>query len=184
VKDAAPLKFLDELILPFVILSAARYLGVFATTYLREVQFSFGSQSDLVSLPFVHFSYFCDRLLANSISWVFVALVLAVFFGFILFRNLHFHADWVHPRVATHLHNKNLEFLIIESKEAFYQAVTWSCLTLALLALATAEFLAGSLALLSFGFVYAIGGSLIITFLFEVSRDSRLNRDKVEKKED
>jgi hypothetical protein len=65
-----------------------------------------------------------------------------------------------------------LEFLIIESKEAFYQAITWSCLTLALLALATAEFLAGSLALLSFGFVYAIGGLLIITFLFEVSRDA------------
>jgi len=179
VKDAAPLKFLDELILPFVILVAARYLGVFFATYLRAVQFSFGSQSDLVSVPFLHFSCLADRVFANLVSWFFVAVALAAFFGFILFRNLHFHQDWVHPRVAAHLHNQNLEFLIVQRKEAFYQALTWFCLTLVLLILAITEFLAGDLAVLVFGFVYGTGVSLIIIFLLELTRDKKLGRDKV-----
>jgi hypothetical protein len=179
VRKTAYLKFLDELVLPFVILGAARYLGFFAATYLRPIQFSFGSTSDLVSAPFLHFNCSSDRMFANSISWFFVAAAWALFFGFVLFRNLHFHQDWVHPRAVSHLHNKNLEFLIIERSEAFYQSVSWFFLTGIFLILAAAEFLAGNIAVLVFGTVWGVGLPLLAIFLIGLARDWELVRKKV-----
>jgi len=179
VRGFASLKFLDELVLPLVILLAARYFGFFASIYLRPVQFSFGSRSDLVSAPFLNFDWPGHLVFSNSISWFFVACVLAVFFGFILFRNKYFHADWIHPRVVHRLHNKNLEFLITEQKEAFYQASSWCFLTSILLILVITEFLAGQLAVFTFGVAWAISVSLILVFLLQSARDGKLRRKTV-----
>lgn len=168
------LKFLDELVLPLVIVLAARYLGFFIATYLRPVQFSFGSRSDLISAPFLSFNYQADLLFSNSISWIFIATTLAVLFGFILFRNFYFHGDWIHPRDSARLHGRNMEFLITERKEAFYQAVSWLVLTIFLGILVFIEVLNSQLNAVAFGAIWSISTCLVLGFFLQLARDGKL----------
>lgn len=179
VKGIFCLKFLDELILPFVVVSAVRYLGFFAATYLRPIQFSFSSRSDLASAPFLSFNSQAGLLFANSVSWFFISIALAILFGFIIFRNYYFHADWIHPRATFHLHNQNMEFLIVEKMEAYYQAISWAVLTLCLVVFSAVEVLVGQIQLLVFGVFWAIGTFLVCAFLLQVTRDEKLRSKKV-----
>ena len=159
-----------------MIVLAVRYLGFFAATHLRTIQFNFTSHSDLASAPFLDFDWPSHLVFANSISWFFVAVTLAVLFGFILFRNFYFHEDWIHPRAASRLHNRNLEFLITQRREAFYQAVSWLVLTVILGSSAIAEVLAGQLAILTFGIVWAISVGLVLIFFLQTAQGRKLRR--------
>src|SRR3989344_2794074 len=124
------LKLVDELILPTIIIIATRYFGIFVAGLTFQISFGFSLRSDLLSAPFIDFGAEADLLTANLVSWALVSVVLVVIFGFVLFRNLHFHKDWIHPKETTYLHNKNLEFMIIPAEEAFHQGFSWCLLSL------------------------------------------------------
>lgn len=183
VKKLSALKLFDELILPFVLLAATRYFSIFIVHWLFSVQLSVGSKFDLLSLPLVSFKDPRDLPSVNSFSWLVTFVALAFFFGFILFRNLHFHENWIEPKVAARLHKKNLEFLITEAREALHQGASWSVITLISIIFVSTEFLNREVSTAIFGLAYAIGALLIIPFALEVVKDSLLNHE-VEKKND
>ena len=173
------LKLLDETILPFVLLVGCRFLGLFLAALIFPVGFYFSVHSDLLSLPFIKFRAVNDLYLANSVSWGFVGLVLAISFGYVLFRIFNFNGDRIHPKEASRLYNRNLEFLIINSHEAFHQGIAWVLAGLFSICLATGDFLGGQLSTTVFGLVFGVGAFLVLGFWWSVAGSGRLERKKV-----
>jgi len=173
------LKLLDETILPLLLLAGSRFLGVFLAALIFPVGFSFGNNPDLPSLPFIRFEGSGDLYLANSVSWGLVGLVLAISFGYVLFRILNFHGDRVHPKESSRLHNRNLEFLVIDSHEAFHQGISWVLAGLLSTCLVAGDFLSGQLSAAAFGFVFGVNAFLVLGFWWSVAGSRGLERKKV-----
>ena len=148
-KKFSLLKSLDEVILPFILLFWARYLGVFITGLVAPIEFTFSREVSYVSLPFIQFSHTDEFLTANSISWILTGGVLAITFGFIAFRNLHLNEDLLHPRQARHLHHKRMDHFIISSYESLHQGISWLAVAMIAFALATTDLWFGVVSTLS-----------------------------------
>ena len=172
-------KLVDEIIFPFVLLVAARYFGVFVSTFILPIQFTFDLKLDFAPLPFLSFTSLNDLETANSVSWVFTGAVLAVIFGFVAFRTLHLHEDHLHPKEAARLHQKKIAPLIINSREAFHQALSWSAVAAISLASSTADFILGNVSTICFGVVAAISATILLLFAVTIGGDLSLERKKV-----
>jgi hypothetical protein len=179
VKKFSLLKSLDEVILPFVLLFWARYLGIFLAGLTNPIEFLIRFKIDYLSLPFIQFPQTSDYIIANSISWVLTSGVLAITFGFIAFRNLHLHEDWLHPKEARSLHSKKIEHFLTNAYEALHQNISWLVATLVAFSLAVADFWFGLLSSLAFGIIIAVTASLIILFALSLEQDSKLESKKV-----
>jgi len=165
VKEKFLKKLIDKMILPLVLLIAARYLGIFLASYLITIKFSFSSDFNFWSLPFIRFESKQSLITsANSVSWLVVYLALIVIFGFVLLRNLYFHEHLIHPKFSAKLHIKRLEFLIVDYKEAFYQATAWFILNTIISSIVIAEFLSGLI--INSVFTVAVSGGLILLVLY------------------
>jgi len=162
------IKLIDELILPVVVLVAARYLGVFVAQLGFSVNFSLGTVTDSFTLPFIHFAGPMGQFIANSLSWTFVTIVMAAYFGLVLFRSLHFHKDYLHPKHAKYVHNKRLEFLLIGKEDSFYQTLVWFGLSLAFIFLATLDLNSVRVSTAVYGLLVGVGLVLVITSLFNL----------------
>lgn len=179
VRKISLIKIIDELVLPFFILLAARYLGIFIASFLLPVGFTVSFKASLISAPFIQFASETHLLLANSIAWIFTGIVLAVVFGYVAHRILHFHEDWLHPKQAATLHDRKLDHLIINSHEALHQGVAWAVAAGAVLIATTREFIAGDLSTIAFGVIISIAATLLILFVFAVLEDHKLDGKKV-----
>jgi hypothetical protein len=179
VTKVSPLKVLDELVLPAILLVAVRFIGFFLAGLIWPIEFTFGLKSNLISLPFIQVEQPADLFIANSFSWVLVGLALAVVFCLVLFRILSYHQDHLHPKEAARTHNRNLDFLIIEPQEASSRSVSWFVLTLVSAGLAASDFWTGSLSAAAFGLVGGIDLTLGIAFWQVVVGSSFLERKKV-----
>ena len=178
-KKLSLLKSVDELILPAVLLISARYLGLFLYALITPFQFTFSSNFDLASLPFIKYTGESTLRAANSFSWGLTAGVLALVFGFIAFRNLYLHEDWLHPKQATHLHKNKMDHLIVGSREAFHQGISWGLVVAISMLLSLADFITGFLSSLAFGTIVSVNASVLALLLLGISRDSKLESKKV-----
>lgn len=183
-KKFSLLKSLDEIILPFILLFWARYLGVFITGLVAPIEFTFSREVSYVSLPFIQFQHTNDFLTANSISWILTGGVLAITFGFIAFRNLHLNEDWLHPRQARHLHHKKMDHFIISSYESLHQGISWLAVAMIAFALATTDLWFGVVSTLAYGVVLAVSTALMLLFALSLEQDTKLESKKVQKKKD
>lgn len=181
-KKFSLLKSLDEVILPFILLFWARYLGVFITGLVAPIEFTFSREVSYVSLPFIQFSHTDDLLTANSISWILTGGVLAITFGFIAFRNLHLNEDWLHPRQAGYLHHKKMDHFIISSYESLHQGISWLAVAMIAFALATTDLWFGVVSTLAYGVVLAVSAALMLLFALSLEQDTKLESKKVQKK--
>ena len=179
VRNISLAKFLDEFVLPFVLLVWARYLGLFITSFILPIQFSFSLKFDLVSLPFVRFGGPEDLILANSVSWLFTGGVLAAVFGFTAFRAHHLHEDRLHPKEAFYLHNKKMEHLIISGYEALHQAISWAATAVTAFFISFSDFLFGHLSTFSFGVILSVCMVLVAALGLGIIRDVNLKSKKV-----
>lgn len=173
------LKAIDEFILPFVIFFAARYIGVFVAPFVTSTSVTLGLEVELTSLPFIKFPASLDQYFSNSISWVFTAAMLGIFFGFTAFRILHLNESWLHPKEAARLHHNKLHPFVISGEEAVHQIIAWSSVTLLALNLAVVDALLGDLSLIVFGFVLAITALLTVLFILSWVREGNLDRKEV-----
>jgi len=174
--------FLDELILPIVILVSTRYFGVFISQYWYSITFSFNEGTDIISLPYIHFAGPAGRFTANSASWLIVGIVISLYFGLTIFRSLHFHKDYFHPKHAWYVHGKNLEFLLIDKKDVLYQSAVWITLSLLFVFLATIDVFSGTLDIFVYGLLFGIVTVAILTSLFYNMSQGALKSRKVEQK--
>jgi hypothetical protein len=179
VGKASLLKTIDKFILPFVLFVAARYFGVFVSTFISPIQFEFGLKSDLISIPFVRFIELHDLFVANSVSWLFTASVLGFVFSFIAFRSLHLNDSWLHPKEAARFHRAKMGHLIISGEDALHQVISWSVVTLLALNLAIADFWLGSLSTIVFGMIVSVSSLLTVLYILSLVRDTDLDRKKV-----
>lgn len=148
------LKFLDELVLPVLVLISARYISIFITSSWLSAQYVFNWDStDYLSLPFISFPDSMEGLLLNSLSWLFVVFVISVYLGLILFRAFYFHEALLHPTQAQRIHRKNLQFLVIDSREANYHLFVWLALILLISGLIAGDFLQGRVSSVAFGYL-------------------------------
>ena len=179
-KKVSLLKSIDEVILPLVLLLGSRYFGVFLYALITPFQFTFSSTFDLASLPFIRCGGSSNLIAANSFSWGLTAAVLGLTFGFIAFRNLYLHEDWLHPKQATHLHKNRMDHLIVGSKEAFHQGISWGLVVAIAMLLSFADLVTGFLSTLVFGTIVSVSASVLALLLLGISRDSKLEGKKVE----
>jgi hypothetical protein len=93
-----------------------------------------------------------------------VGLVFAAVFGFALFRALFFHQEYIHPKKAARIHNKNLEFLIFGPHDATAQGISWVTLILISVGLATTDFLLGAVLPAAFGLLIGVSLPLLLVF--------------------
>ncbi len=173
------MKLADKAILPIVVLLSARYLGLFLYGFFPSSAFTF-TQGNLV-LPFIKLPSEAT-LSANTFSWLVVAIVVAFYFGFLAFRNLHLNHDTVHPKQSSFLHNKNLEFLLVEAEEAVHQNTALLLLSAANIFFIARDFFGGSLSPLVFGLLLAEISILVVFFSQYLLLSQSLERQQVEEK--
>ncbi len=180
-KNLSIQKLLDKALLPLAILISARYIGLFLSSFVLPNWYSFSLNQDWNLLPFLKLPKEFT-ISANSFSWAFVALVLALYFGFLAFRNTHLNQDFIHPKEASFFHNKNLEFLIVEAEEAVHQNAALLILSAANLFFITKDFFGGTLSPLIFGILLAEVSILILFFSQYFFLSIQLERNQVEEK--
>jgi len=175
------LKLLDKIVLPLVILIAARYIGLFLFGFIPSNTFNFSFSKQWNTIPFLKLPNEAS-LSANSFSWAFVALVVALYFGFLAFRNLHLNQEFIHPKQARFFHNKNIEFLIVEAREALHQNIALVLLSAANLVFISRDFFRGTLSPLIFGLLLAEISILILFFSQYFVLSKQLERNQIEEK--
>ena len=171
VMDAALVKTIDKFILPFILIVASRYIGIFISVFITSLNFELSLQTDLLSAPLIRFSNQSDLVTANSISWVFTALILGIVFSFLAFRSLHLNEDWLHPKETAFFHKKNLSHFLVSGEQTYHQIVAWSLVTLLVLNLSIMDFWLGDLSTLAFGFIISISSLLTVLFTLSLVRD-------------
>ena len=169
--NSALLKTIDKFILPFILIVATRYIGIFISVFITSLNFELSLQTDLLSAPLIRFSNQSDLITANSISWVFTALILGVVFSFIAFRSLHLNEDWLHPKETALFHRKNMSHFLVSGEQTYRQIIAWSLVTLLVLNLSIMDFWLGNLSTLAFGIIISISSLLTVLFTLSLVRD-------------
>ncbi len=164
-------KTIDKIILPFILIVAARYIGIFISVFLTPLSFELSLQTDILSAPFVRLSTQDQLVTANSISWIFTALVLGTVFSFLAFRSLHLNHDWLHPKETALFHKKHMSHFLVSGEQTYHQVIAWSLVTLLVLNLAIVDFWLGDLSTLAFGIILSISSLLTVLFTLSLVRD-------------
>ena len=151
---------LVEAILPVVLVFGAKYISVFVIALLLSLEWAVGfSLSQIFTLPFIQFSNSADLLLVNSVSSLFMTMILTVGYAAALYRFQYFHENFIEPKVAARVHARNMEYLIFKETQAHSQITVWFILSWIVFLLILLEFLAGSAVL------FVLVANFIITLL-------------------
>ena len=163
--DISKLGLLDKFILPFLILLGTKYISIFIINLLFSFSWKFGfSFYQVFFLPFIYYSDKRQLIVANSLSSLFVVLVLAIGFTWIIFRFQNFHEHHIKPKTASILHQKKMENLILSDAEFHRQLIVWFSLAWFVFIFILLEFLSGSVILpvLSLNLTVVLFLSLVI----------------------
>ena len=163
--EISKLGLADKFILPLFILLGTKYISIFIINLLFSFSWKFGfSFYQVFSLPLIHYSDKRELLAANSLSSLFMILVAAVGFTWIIFRYQHFHEHHVKPKTAANLHLRKMENLILNDSEFHRQLIVWFSLAWFVFIFILLEFLGGSVILpvLSLNLTIVLFLSLVI----------------------
>lgn len=115
------LKIIDEAIIPGLLILAAKIIGLVAANYWYNLSWD-GTAS---ILPLMQYRSEQAFFTANTISNLFVLLVILCGFLAMLIRAHVLHGSHISPRLSTKLVQRQLTGLIIGSWELYHQAVVW-----------------------------------------------------------
>ena len=128
------------------------------------------SAYQIFSLPFIQYSSNEDLMLVNSISSLVMSLVLAFGFTLILFRFQFFHEDFIPPKIASILHSKKMDRLIINKSQSHNQLTTWFILAWVTFVVILLEFIGGSVSLIVLIFNLTMVSLINIVLIFDMLR--------------
>jgi len=163
--EISKLGLADKFILPLFILLGTKYISIFIINLLFSFNWKFSfSFYQVFFLPFIHYSDKRQLLVANSLSSLFMVLVLAIGFTWIIFRFQYFHEHHIKPKTASNLHLRKMENLILSDAEVHYQLIIWFSLAWFVFIFILLEFLGGSVILpvLSLNLTVVLFLSLVI----------------------
>lgn len=147
-------KLLDEAILPAVMIIAGKVIGLFLANSLNSLPYSLQSGGSILPWTVVYNSP-AEAATANTISNLFMYLVVLAGFSVVLFRAHYLHSSHIPPKLSGRLVRLKLENFIADTFEIYHQALVW----LSFLWITTVIV-----------FIYALGGDSIsvglIAFLF------------------
>lgn len=175
------LKLLDRLILPIFLVIGTKYISAFVFNLTLSLSWTFNfSDSQIFTLPFIQYSNLEDLIVANSLSSFIMSLVLAIGFIWTIFRFQHFHEYHIPPKVASSLHSRRMEFLIMEEADAHHQITVWFSLAWLIFIVVLLEFLAGSVVLFVLTTTFTIVFFLSAVAIFDVHKKVLLRRNNVD----
>ncbi len=170
-------KLLDGFILPIFLVIGGKYISALFINLIFSFDWRLStSSSQVFSLPFVQYSNLENLIVANSASSLFMSLVLAVGFTWVIFRFQHFHENYVTPKIASNLHSQKMEYLIIDEVRSHHQITIWFSLAWFTFLLVLLEFLAGSIALFVLITNLTIVLFLSVVILFDMHKKAAIAR--------
>ncbi len=113
---------------------------------------------------------------ANSLSSFIMTLVMAVGFTFVIFRFQYYHEGYIEPKVASRLHTKKMDRLIISEVRSHNQITVWFTLAWLIFLLTLLEFLAGSLVLFVLVINFTIVCMLSVVVVFDMYKKGTTKR--------
>ena len=171
------IKALEETIFPLVLVIGSKYISVFLVNLLFSLNWDFSfSASQIFSLPFIQYSSQEDLVAANSLSSFIMTLVMAVGFTFVIFRFQYYHEGYIEPKVASRLHTKKMDRLIISEVRSHNQITVWFTLAWLIFLLTLLEFLAGSLVLFVLVINFTIVCMLSVVVVFDMYKKGTTKR--------
>ena len=105
-----------------------------------------------------------------------MTLVLAVGFTFVIFRFQHYHEWYIEPKLASRLHAKKMEHLILNEVRSHNQITAWFTLAWLVFLLTLLEFLAGSLVLFVLTINFTIVFMLSVVVIFDMYKKEAVRR--------
>src|SRR3989338_8172302 len=118
-------KLIDEAIIPAMILILAKMLGLFAVTYLLNLQFEIKAGSFLAILPSINYASVADYTKAENYSNLVMFSVAALGTSIVLIRAHFFHETHIRPKLHARLVSLNLESLVSSTYHLYHQAAIW-----------------------------------------------------------
>lgn len=120
------IKLLDEVLLPIILVIAAKLGGIFLISYWISAPWQISlNQSNLNQIYFISFHSSRDLTLVSSFSDLFAVAVCGIGVTWIIFRSHFLNLDTVHPKISAHLHRVGREFLLSDSYHLYHQAAVW-----------------------------------------------------------
>lgn len=167
IKTAYP-SFAD-ILLPLVLVLGAKYISVFIINIVLNLEWVFSfSVSQIFTLPFFQYSDLADLVLVNSISSLFMIMVLTIGYTVALYRFQFFHEDFIEPKVSANLHSQKTEYLIFKEARAHIQITVWFILACIIFLISLLEFLAGSMVLFVLSVNFVIVAILLSATVFDL----------------
>lgn len=173
------LKLLDSFILPLAVVLGSKYLSALVINLALSLSWEFGfSAYQIFSLPFIQYSSNENLMLVNSISSLVMSLVLAIGFTLILFRFQFFHEDFIPPNIASVLHSKKLDRLIINKSQSHNQLTSWFTLAWVTFLVILLEFIGGTVNLIVLSTNLTMVSLISVVLIFDMLRKGATARAK------
>ena len=164
---------LADILLPLVLVLGSKYISVFIINIVLNLEWVFSfSMSQIFTLPFFRYSNLEDLVLVNSISSLFMIMVLTIGYIGALYRFQFFHENFIEPKVSARLHSKKMEYLIFSETRAHTQITVWFTLACTTFLLTLLEFLAGNIVLFVLSLNLVIVTLLLSATVFDMHKKS------------
>lgn len=173
------IKLLDEAILPVVVIVGAKIFGLFLANDLFNLNAIFNFQTFTLSTPLFSYSDQVSSRIASDFSTLIVYFVVALGFGWVVFRAHHFHLSHLHPTVAKKVFLHEKDFLLVNSYEIYHQASIWLGLSSLLLTFTFFEYMLQEVSLLIFSFSLVVVLGLILLLIFDFTTEVKISRSRV-----
>jgi hypothetical protein len=171
-------KLIDEAIIPAISLIVAKMVGLFATSYYLNLQFTVRNSDLFGVLPSVQFLSLQDYIVAENFSNLAMFLVVALGSLFVLIRAHFLHESHIRPNLHAKLVSLNLDSLVAPSYHLYHQAAIW----LVFLWLTTAFLLVSSILLkITYPLISAIAFIVTANFswLFAIDIEKEVEISKI-----
>jgi hypothetical protein len=172
------LKLIDEAVLPVVVIFGSKLLGLFFANNAFNLGGVFNSYDFSLTTPFFFYPSPTAARIASDFSTLVVYLVIALGFGWVVFRAHHFHLSHLHPTVAKRVFLHEKDFLLVNSYEIYHQAAIWLSLSSLFLINTFQEYLLKEVSLFVFSFAWVVVMGLILLLFIDLGNEAKTVRSK------
>ncbi len=162
-------RFIDEVILPIVLVVGVKFLSVLLLTIILGFSWSFDSEVKNRLLIF-SFQRFSELTTVSNISDIAAVLTSCIGFSWVVFRATYFRKDRIHPAAEVLLRQNSREALLFSKEESLHQVTVWLVISWFLLFFVLNNVLVGITSFFVLGLGIGINIALTAAFYKELVR--------------
>ncbi len=167
----SPLKLIDEAIVPAFLVFGAKLFGLFLAGSLFNLTWQPELATSKLPNLFMSFVIPSEGRLANDLATFCTSVVIALGFGWVLFRSHYLNLTQLHPFAIKKHVSSGREHLLVDTYEIYHQAAIWLALNWLIFLLSCLDFIAGNLSPLVFALALSITLTLFLALLVNVNRE-------------